>query len=102
MAWKRRFISFIVTVDECWIAWSMVVEGGSVSQARSMLVSVAVFSVVRRVWAAEMERSMRLSLKCLMKMACGLTKHDVRIWCKRERASAMLWSRRLLCVVMEL
>jgi len=61
------------------MAWAMVVEGGSFSQARSMLVSVAVFSVVRRVCAAEMERSMRLSLKCLMKMAWGLTKQAMRI-----------------------
>ena len=49
MAWKRFFISFMVTVEECWMACPIVVGGGSFSQARIMLVSLAVVSVVRQV-----------------------------------------------------
>ena len=87
MAWKRFFISFMVTVEECWMACPIVFGGGGFSQARSMLVSVAVASIVMQVWAAEIERSIWLSLKQRMKMACGLTKHAMMIWCRSETAS---------------
>jgi hypothetical protein len=79
MAWKHFFILFMVTVEECWMACPIVVGGGSFSQARIMLVSLAVVSVVRRVRAVEIDRSIWLSLKHLMKMAWGLTKQAIKI-----------------------
>ena len=75
----ETFIPFIITVEECWMACPIVGGGGSFSQARVMLVSLAVVSVVRRVRAAEIDHSILLSLKHLMKMVWGLTKQAIKI-----------------------